>query len=65
MKLRATLGSNTTGQRQVADLGGIAQIGAVDAVGEIVISLHLLPRPANHRDADRVVRTGIAAGKPV
>ena len=48
-----------------ADLRRIAQIGAVDAVGEIVVALHGVARPADDRRADRVVRAAIAAGEPV
>src|SRR5437868_15478118 len=47
-----------------ADLRRIAQIGAVDAVGEIVVAPHGVARPADDRRADRVVRAALAAVEP-
>src|SRR6516225_1312056 len=45
IKLRATRGSNTTGQRQV---------GGKDGAGEIIVALHAGSRAADHARADAV-----------
>src|ERR1051325_5949104 len=45
------------------DLGRVAQIGGVDAVGEIVVPLHGAARPADDGGADGMVRAAIPSGE--
>src|ERR1051325_9210012 len=48
-----------------ADLGRVLQVRGIDRAGVIVIALHPVAGAADDRDADPVMRPGIAAGKPV